>query len=75
MSIDKRNKLTENPFRYFITKSQKVLIHWQNKLIKTLSLKESIKFIARIEGKSDREVQLELAKITGNFKHGNEGNK
>lgn len=70
--VDKKNKLRENPFRYYVTKSQKILIHWENKLIKTLSEKESVKFIARINGKIDYEVQLELAKITGNFKHGNE---
>lgn len=74
-TIDKRNKLAENPFQYYITKSQKILIHWENRLIKTLSEKESMKFITRINGKTDYEVQLELAKITGNFKHGNESNK
>ena len=69
---DRRNKLRESPFQYHLAKSKRILIHWENKLIKTLSEKESAKFIARIGCKSDYEVQLELARITGNFKHGNE---
>ncbi len=69
---DNINKLRENLFQFYITKSQKILIHYENRLIKTLSEKESQKFISRMDGKNDFEVQLELAKLTGNFKHGNE---
>jgi len=34
--------------------------------------KESEKFIAKIERADKMEAQLIMAKITGNFKHGNE---
>jgi len=62
---DKKNKLTRSPFSYLISGSLKVLINFEGRLIKTLSEKESSKFIARSAGKNEYEVQLELAKITG----------
>ncbi len=69
---DKRDKLLKNPFGYIITKSQRILIYRDHKLIKTLRGKETFKLLAGIAGKNDHEIQLQLAKITGNFKHGNE---
>ena len=37
-----------------------------------LNEKETKNFISKINGKDDFQIQLVLAKITGNFKHGNE---
>ncbi len=68
----KRNKLSDNPFHYQITNSQTILLYYKNKLIKTLGEKDAKKFIAKVKSKSEYEVQFELAKITGNFKRGNE---
>lgn len=34
--------------------------------------KKAQKFLDKIFGKNENEIQLELAKTTGNFKHGNE---
>ncbi|MFS1513092.1 hypothetical protein VQL36_11735 [Chengkuizengella sp. SCS-71B] len=73
--IDKRDRLKENPFSYKITKANKTMIYWDNRMIKTLSEKESKKFLSNIEGKDDYAIQLILAKLTGNFKRGNEKNK
>lgn len=70
--IDKRGKLDENPFEYQITKDNRVLIYWANRLIKTLKGKEAEKLIARIESADEKDIQLALAKVTGNFKRGNE---
>lgn len=70
--IDQRNRLQEEPFEYKVTKSGKVFIYWNNKEIKVLSGKVADKFLRKIENKSDFDVQLELAKFTGHFKHGNE---
>jgi len=70
--IDQRKKLEENPFEYKVTKSGKVFIYWQNKNIMTLSGERAAKFLKKIENKSDFDIQLELAKVTGHFKHGNE---
>jgi hypothetical protein len=72
--IDKRNRLSEEPFTYQITKKGMVLIHYGGKQIKIVKDKEAERLIARInEVKGNMtEVQLLLAKITGNFKRGNE---
>jgi len=70
--IDQRNRLQEQPFDYKVTKANKMLIYWDNKLVEMLNEKETARFLARIANKSDFEVQLELAKVTGHFKHGNE---
>jgi len=71
-NIDKRDRLKEKPFSYKITKANKTFIYFENKRIKILSEKETEKFILKIKGKDDFQIQMVLAKITGNFKHGNE---
>lgn len=72
--IDKRNKLDEKPFSYNITKKGTVIIYHHKKQIKMVKNKEADKLIAKIKEAKDneKEIQLLLAKITGNFKHGNE---
>ncbi|MDM5248606.1 MULTISPECIES: hypothetical protein [unclassified Lysinibacillus] len=72
--IDKRNRLSEEPFAYQITKKGTVVIHYEGKQIKIVKDKEAERLIARIEEVEDNiiAVQLLLAKITGNFKRGNE---
>lgn len=70
--IDKRDRLRENPFSYRVTKANKTLIYYKNRIIKTLNEKETKRLMDKINGVDDFEVQLSLAKITGNFKHGNE---
>jgi hypothetical protein len=70
--IDKRNKLDVEPFDYDITKDNRVLLYWNGKLIKTLADKQAQKFISQIEGVDASAAQLIMAKVTGNFKRGNE---
>jgi len=71
--IDKRNRLEENPFSYRISKDNTVFCEYQGKQVKILKGKDAEKFIARIQAAADEfEVQLILAKVTGNFKRGNE---
>jgi len=70
--IDARGKLDDEPFDYQITKDNRVLLYYENKLIKTLSGKSAKKFISDIEGLDWHEEQLVMAKATGNFKRGNE---
>lgn len=72
--VDKRNKLDEEPFSYRISKDNKVFIYWHEKQVMILKGKDGEKFLARIENADSKEVQLIMAKITGNFKHGNEKN-
>lgn len=70
--MDQRDRLKENPFSYEVTKKGQVRIFFFNRMIKHLGEKESMKLLSCIENQPDFEVQLALAKITGNFKHGNE---
>lgn len=70
--IDKRNRLDEEPFGYRIAKNN-IFIDYQGKSIKSLKGTEAEKFLQKINAAQDsKELQLILAKITGNFKRGNE---
>ncbi|KUO70556.1 MAG: hypothetical protein APF77_22005 [Clostridia bacterium BRH_c25] len=71
-NVDKRNRLDEEVFSYKINKDNKVFIFWNGKQIMILKGSESEKFIRRIKTADSKEEQLILAKVTGNFKHGNE---
>ncbi len=70
--VDKRNRLREKPFSYRITKGNRTLIYFENRMIKTLNEKETKKLSSKINGLNEFEIQLLLAKLTGNFKRGNE---
>lgn len=70
--IDKRGVLEDDSFDYQVTKDERVLLYWHNKLVKTLAGNEASRFITRIKGLSGVEAQLVMAKATGHFKHGNE---
>ncbi|MBP1753859.1 MAG: hypothetical protein H6Q59_257 [Firmicutes bacterium] len=70
--VDKRGKLDEEPFSYKVSKDKKVFLYWHCKLVMILKEKDSKKFLERIENAELKEAQLIMAKITGNFKHGNE---
>ena len=70
--IDQRNILDEEPFQYQVFKDFKVQIYWNKKpamLLKGLAAQELLKKLEKSEGK---DIQLVLAKATGNFKRGNE---
>ena len=71
-NVDKRNILDKEPFSYKITKDKKVFLYWHEKQVTILRGKESERFIAKIKNVDIKEAQLIMAKITGNFKHGNE---
>lgn len=68
---DKRERLKEEPFSFQIMKNQSVVISYNHKVIKTISGKEATKFINKMENE-EGNIQLLLAKLTGNFKRGNE---
>jgi len=70
--IDKRNKLSEEVFSYRATKDGKIFLFWRGKQIKVLKGSAAREFIEDIEGTDAWDAQLVMAKITGNFKHGNE---
>jgi hypothetical protein len=71
-TIDKRNVLVNEVFTYQISKEKKVFIYWSGKQVKVLKGKEAQKFISKLIGLDDKGIQLVMAKVTGNFKRGNE---
>ncbi len=72
MADDGKSKLEEGYFDYQVTKDNKVMLYWYNKLVVTLSGTQAHKFLAQIDGADDLEAQLVMARFTGNFKRGNE---
>lgn len=71
-NIDKHNRLVEEIFTYKVTKDKKVFIYWRGKQVTILVGKQRDKFLERINGAELLEAQLIMAKVTGNFKRGNE---
>ncbi len=70
-NIDKRGRLDEEIFSYRQSKD-KVFIFWYKKQVMILKGQQARKFIDKIAHLDGKEAQLVMAKITGNFKHGNE---
>lgn len=72
--IDKRNRLDEEPFSFRVNKNSTVFLDFNGKQVKILKGKEAEKFLKRMNDAEDaKSRQLIMAKITGNFKRGNEG--
>jgi hypothetical protein len=59
-------------FSYRSTKDGKVLISWEGRQVVTLAGARAQTFLVRAEGLQGEELQLQLARVTGNFKRGNE---
>lgn len=70
--IDQKNKLDDEPFNYKVLKDNKVQISWLHKDIMLLKGDQALKVLKKLELAQGKEIQLILAKVTGNFKHGNE---
>lgn len=72
-NIDKRNLLKDEPFSYRVSKNKTVFLDYYGKQVKILKGKEAEKFLEKLNGAADiHESQLIMAKVTGNFKRGNE---
>ena len=69
---DKRGILDEEVFTYKLTKDRKVFISYHGKQVTILSGKKAEAFITNIKDADRKEAQLIMAKVTGNFKRGNE---
>ena len=70
--INKRKRLDEEEFSYQATKDGKVFISWNGRRDKTLSGVEAERFLQRIDELDDKDAQLLMAKLTGNFKRENQ---
>ena len=62
----------QDAFAYRTTKDGRVLVSWQGRQVTTLAGGRAERFLARTENASPEDRQLELARVTGNFKRGNE---
>lgn len=71
-ATDKRHRLDEEVFTYQATKGRKVFIFWNDRQVKTLSGIEAEKFLQKMDELDGKDAQLLMAKLTGNFKRGNE---
>ena len=70
-NIDKRGRLDDEIYSYRESKD-KVFIFWYKKQVMILKGQQARKFIDKIAHLDGTAAQLVMAKITGNFKHGNE---
>jgi hypothetical protein len=59
-------------FSYRVTKDGKVFLFWQGKQVKVLKGMVAQKFLRDVVDVDQQGAQLMMAKITGNFKRGNE---
>jgi hypothetical protein len=71
--VDRRGRLKEEPFTFRVTKDRKVFIHWHGKQIMILKGSAAEKFISSMAAADAQQAQLLMAKVTGHFKHANEG--
>ena len=67
--IDKRGKLQEQPFTFKATADGKVFIYWHGRQVVILKDGYAERFL---RGLTDENAQLRMARVTGNFKRGNE---
>jgi hypothetical protein len=70
--IDKRGKLQEKPFTFRETKDGKVFLYWHGKQILFLKQKHAESFLQKIANAHETQAQLLMAKVTRNFKRGNQ---
>ncbi|HEU4325953.1 MAG TPA: hypothetical protein VFS21_22625 [Roseiflexaceae bacterium] len=73
MSHDELAPEAEEPvFAYRTSKDGKVFISWHGRTVTTLAGPAAQRFLARVAAGDDAAAQLEMARVTGNFKRGNE---
>jgi hypothetical protein len=71
MITDRRGKLAAQPFDVQIARDQ-VLVRFRRRPIRTLTGADADEVSAAVAAGDDAQVQLLLARKTGNFKRGNE---
>lgn len=70
--IDKHGELELEPFSYRATKDGLVFLEYQSVTVKTIAGENAKKFLKKVDSLEGLSLQLVLAKLTGNFKRGNE---
>jgi hypothetical protein len=64
--------LEDRPFSFRRTKDDRVLIAWNGRRAGVLTGSRARRFLAAVEGADEERAQIEMARVTGNFKRGNE---
>ncbi len=72
MTTDQRGYLDTEPFEYQRGKDGRIFLFWEGRRVKVLKGKEAEKFSNKIGALDAKGAQVLMAKLTGNFKRGNE---
>jgi hypothetical protein len=72
VEAERGSGLDAGVFSYRAHKDGTVRIAYRGKVVTTLAGKEAVRFLARVDGADEEQIQLAMAKVTGNFKRGNE---
>ena len=67
-----RGGLEDAPFSWRENREGKVFISWRGSQVMILKGQQATSFLRRIKTLNEAERQLAMAKVTGNFKRGNE---
>lgn len=59
-------------FAWRAAKDGTVFVSWRGRVVRTYRGAEAMRLLARLEGADEDAVQMVLAKVTGNFRRGNE---
>jgi hypothetical protein len=59
-------------FSYRATRDGTVFLYWHGKQVMTLKGEGAQRFLSKVDGATEEQVQLAMAKVTGNFKRGTE---
>jgi len=71
-TVDRRQRLADEPFSYRVVKNGSVFVSWQGRPVTTLTGAAAERFLVQIDSLDSQAAQLVMAKATGNFKRGNE---
>lgn len=72
MPGEARGESQDGRFDYRTFKDGRVVITWYGRPVTTLAGQEAARFLTRVDGLDDHAAQLLMARLTGNFKRGNE---
>lgn len=70
--MEETSRHERNVFSYLSSKDGRILIYWNGRQVMTLKGDKARKLLAQLTDAESDQAQLLLAKVTGNFKRGNE---
>jgi hypothetical protein len=71
-STDRRGVLDEDVFSFQASKAGTVFVSWRGRRVTALRGAEGRRFLDRVAALDRKGAQLLMARVTGNFKRGNE---